>query len=318
MLKCRVLKNIVKKFLKTDLAKLINLYRVQHGDLIHFDYFKFWQKKGFHITPNHYYSPIPDTSVLKPKDFAKKTMVGIDFNDKYQIGLLNKLSKFKSEFMLFKKINNNIDNQKDPSFYFGNLAFDGIDALSYYGLIRLLKPKKIIEIGSGWSTKIAARASLENKTTQLYSVEPYPQPVLKKGFPGFKKLIEKKVEDVNLDFFQSLESGDILFIDSSHVVRIGGDVNYIFFEILPRLKKGVYVHFHDIFFPYEYPEEWLVKEYRFWSEQYLLHAFMLFNDTFEVVFSKGYLGDKYPKLLQRTFIGFSPRGGGSFWVRKIK
>ncbi|NMC98451.1 MAG: hypothetical protein GYA62_01830, partial [Bacteroidales bacterium] len=133
--------------------------------LINFDY---WQKNGLHITPNHFYSPIPDTSKFKNKDFSEKSLVGININIEKQLYMLKLLSKFKTEFNKFKLIKEGVDSQTDSNYYFNNLAFDNVDALSYYGLIRLLKPKKIIEIGSGWSTKIAAQACLENKNTKLF------------------------------------------------------------------------------------------------------------------------------------------------------
>jgi hypothetical protein len=311
-------KNLSRDLLKTLTTKLIGLYKIQKGDFGYYDNFDYWQKNGFHIIPNHYYQPIPDTSTLKAEDFGKKDLVGIRMDDKEQLEILDKIKDFKSEFTQFKKFSGSVNTQKDPNFYFDNLAFDTTDALLYYGMVRLIKPRKIIEIGSGWSTKIAAAACLKNGETKLDSIEPYPQPILKNGFPGFSKLIEKKVEDVSLRFFESLRGGDILFIDSSHVSRIGGDVNHIFFEILPRLRKGVYVHIHDIFLPYDYPKDWVMKQRRFWSEQYILHAFLLFNDTFEIVYAKGYMNEKYPSKVKKVFPAFPPFGGGSMWIRKVK
>lgn len=299
-------------------AALINLYKFQTGDLGYYKNFEYWQKRGFHIIPNHYYHPIPDTRELKNKDFGEKSMVGIDLNTSTQLKFLNDFAQFQNEFENFSYLPKFINTQVDTNFYFNNLAFDGIDALSYYSFIRLLKPKNVIEVGSGWSTKIAASAALKNVNTKLVSIEPYPQPFLKKGIPGLHKLINKKVENVPLSFFESLGSGDILFIDSSHVVKIGGDVTYIFFEILPRLKKGVYVHIHDIFLPFDYPRDWIIKQRRFWTEQYLLHAFLLFNKTFKIVFSRGYLNAKYPAKVKKTFNQFTPEGGGSFWMKKVR
>jgi len=307
-----------KLFLRPLLARLINIYRVRKGDFRNYEYSDYWQDRGFHIISNHYYNPIPDTSILTARDFGKKSMVGIRINDTDQLRTLKKLSKYRKEFSNFKILPKGINTQKDPSFYFGNMAFDGIDALTYYGMIRMLKPRRVLEVGSGWSTKIAANACFKNGGTELISVEPYPQPILRAGFPGFSKLIDRKVEDVSLELFEGLGAGDILFIDSSHTVRIGGDVNYLFFEVLPRLKKGVYVHIHDIFLPYDYPKDWVLKERRFWSEQYLLHAFLLFNDSFEIVLASGYVNDKYPNKVNKAFAGITPFGGGSFWIRKIR
>lgn len=300
------------------LAGLVNIYKVHDGDLSHYRNYDYWQKSGFHIIPNHYYQPIPDTSTLIPGDFGKKELLGVDMNDKIQLKYLDKLGRFSDEFKQFKMLDRFVDTQIDYNFYLQNFAFEGVDALSYYAFIRLLKPKKIVEIGSGWSTKIAAKACLENNVGDLFSIEPYPQQILKKGFPGFSKLVAKRVEDVRIKFFEKLGKGDILFIDSSHTVKIGGDVNYIFFEILPKLKKGVYIHIHDIFLPYDYPKDWVMKERRFWGEQYLLHAFLMYNKAFEVVFARGYLNSKYPGRMAKVFKGIEPAGGGSFWMRKTK
>ena len=114
-------------------------------------------------------------------------------------------------------------------------------------------------------------------------------------------LIEKKVEDIDLEFFSQLESGDVLFIDSSHTVKIGGDVNYLFLEVLPRLKPGVIVHVHDIFLPFEYRRDWVMEEFRFWTEQYLLQAFLTFNSEFEVLMANSYLAHGYLEDLKAAF-----------------
>ena len=141
---------------------------------------------------------------------------------------------------------------------------------------------------------------------------------MKKGFPGLYKLVTKKVEDAPVKLFADLEEGDILFIDSSHTVKFGGDVNYLFFKILPIIKKGVLVHIHDIFFPYDYPEEWVVKEHRYWCEQYLLKVFLMFNSSFEVLYSNNYMFTKYLNEVKRVFPKSPNFSGGSFWMRRIK
>ena len=131
-----------------------------------------------------------------------------------------------------------------------------------------------------------------------------------------RSLIENKVEDLDLEFFSQLHSGDILFIDSSHTVKIGGDVNYLFLEVLPRLKPGVIVHVHDIFFPFDYRRDWVMDELRFWTEQYLLQAFLTFNCEFEVLMANAYLGHRYLEDLKAAFPNSSWWGGGSFWMRR--
>ena len=116
-------------------------------------------------------------------------------------------------------------------------------------MVRHFQPRLIIEVGSGFSSLIVGEAIAKNNNSALICIEPFPQEFLREGFPGLHSLIEKQVEDIELEFFSQLGSGDILFIDSSHTVKIGGDVNYLFLEVLPRLKPGVIVHVHDIFFP---------------------------------------------------------------------
>jgi hypothetical protein len=301
------------------LIKLVNRIKVRDGDFIRFGDINAWQRNGFSIIPNHYYSPIPNLSTLKPNVFQKESkLTGIDLKIDSQVRLIKKLSKFSKELKDLTYVTPEIDNQKDPKFYFGNMAFDNFDACIYYCLIRLLKSKTVLEVGSGWSTKIAAKAASTNKNTDLISIEPYPQPILKNGFEGLSKLIIKDVQSVPMDIFLKLNQNDILFIDSSHTVKIAGDVNYLFLEVLPRLKKGVYVHIHDIFLPWEYPQEWVKNEFRFWGEQYLLHAFLLFNSSFEVVFSNNFFFKKNPDLVKRSFPVLKKFSSGSFWIRKIK
>jgi hypothetical protein len=190
-------------------------------------------------------------------------------------------------------------------------------------MIRHFKPKKIFEIGSGNSTYLAAQAVLKNKEEngkgcELIAFEPYPNDVLRAGFPGLSKLIPTKIQNIALSKFSELKENDILFIDSSHVLKIGGDVQYEYLEILPRLNKGVIVHIHDIFLPAEYPKEWVLKKYRFWTEQYLLQAFLASNSAFEVLWGGSYMHLKHPDKLEAAFASYKRevRWPGSFWMRR--
>jgi hypothetical protein len=183
-------------------------------------------------------------------------------------------------------------------------------------MIRHFEPRLIIEVGSGFSSLVAAEAIAKNKNSALICIEPFPLDFLRQGFRGLHSLIEKKVEDIGLEFFSQLESGDILFIDSSHTVKIGGDVNYLFLEVLPRLKPGVIVHVHDIFLPFDYRRDWVVDELRFWTEQYLLQSFLSFNSEFEVLIANAYLAHRCMGELKFTFTNSPWWGGGSFWIRR--
>ena len=171
-------------------------------------------------------------------------------------------------------------------------------------------------MGSGFSSLVAAEAISKNTDSALICIEPFPADFLRQGFPGLQSLIEKKVEDIDLEFFSQLDSGDILFIDSSHTVKIGGDVNFLFLEVLPRLRPGVIVHVHDICLPFDYRRDWVMGEFRFWTEQYLLQAFLSFNSDYEVLLANHYLAHYYLEDLKRTFPNSPWWHGGSFWMQR--
>jgi hypothetical protein len=276
--------------------------------------FRVWEQHGFHVTPVHFYQPIPDTQTL-PETLWKRPskLVGIDMNHSVQLDLLRKrFPKFREEYEQFPT-----KPTGEPSrFYLSNGLFDGTDALVAYCMVRHFQPDLIIEVGSGFSSLVSGEAAAKNNSSALICIEPFPQEFLKQGFPGLHSLIEKRVEDIDLNFFSQLGSGDILFIDSSHTVKIGGDVNYLFLELLPRLKPGVIVHVHDIFFPFEYRRDWVMDEFRFWTEQYLLQAFLSFNSEFEVLVANSYLSHYYKEDLKAAFPSLESWGGGSFWMRR--
>ncbi len=303
--------NIGETSLSRFLAKV--LPRCLHGKKFP-EIFRLWERHGFHVTPVHFYQPIPDTRSLPDTLWDQPSkLVGIDMNDATQLDLLrNQFPKFRHEYDRFPA-----QPTGEPGrFYFNNGLFDGTDALVAYCMIRHFQPRLIIEVGSGFSSLVAAEAIAKNKNSALICIEPFPLDFLRQGFPGLHSLIEKKVEDIGLEFFTQLESGDILFIDSSHTVKIGGDVNYLFLEVLPRLKPGVIVHVHDIFLPFDYRKDWVIDELRFWTEQYLLQSFLSFNSEFEVLMANAYLADRCMGELKATFTNSPWWGGGSFWIRR--
>jgi predicted O-methyltransferase YrrM len=157
-------------------------------------------------------------------------------------------------------------------------------------MVRHFQPQLIIEVGSGFSTLVLSQAAAKNKNSALICVDPFPPEFLRKDIPALRSFVEAKVQDMDVEFFAQLAPGDILFIDTSHTVKIGGDVNYLFLEVLPRIKPGVLVHVHDIFLPFEYRRDWVMDEFRFWTEQYLLQAFLSFNSEFEVLMANYYAG----------------------------
>ncbi|MEA3254644.1 MAG: class I SAM-dependent methyltransferase [Candidatus Altiarchaeota archaeon] len=283
--------------------------------------FPIWQRIGFHITRNHFYEPVPDTRTLKDDLWQKQSeLIGIDMNEEGQINLLSKFSsKFKEEYESFPRNKTSVPYQ----YYVNNGAFESVDGEILHCMIRCFKPRKIFEIGSGNSTYLSAQAVLKNREDdghecELISIEPYPNDVLKAGFPGLSKLMTNKIQDIPLSKFNELKENDILFIDSSHVLKTGGDIQYEYLEILPRLNKGVIIHVHDIFLPAEYHKKWVLQDYRFYTEQYLLHAFLTFNSVFEVLLGGSYMHLKHPEKLEATFSSYKreERWPGSFWMRK--
>jgi hypothetical protein len=307
----------LSQFIATVMPRCLHGGRFQEN-------FPIWEQHGFHVTPVHFYQPIPDTRTLPDALWnTRSELVGIDMNDSLQLDLLRKhFPKFRDEYeqLPIKP------TAEGDGFHLNNTLFGGVDALVAYCMVRQFQPRLIIEIGSGLSSLLLAQAAARNGSSNLICVEPFPREFLRKGFPGLQSLIEKKVQDINLEFFSQLESGDVLFIDSSHTVKIGGDVNYLLLEVLPRLKPGVIAHIHDIFFPFEYRRDWVMDEFRFWSEQYLLQAFLSFNSEFEVLMGNRYLAHRYPEELEAAFPileslkAIRPSSvkwyGGSFWIRR--
>ncbi len=284
------------------------------------------QRLGFNITLSYFYSPIPNLAALKANRqvWQEETqLVGLDKNVPGQLHMLQDVfPKFAGEY--------NFPLHQTPTpyeYYVDNEQFGFVSAAALHAMIRHLTPRTMIEVGSGFSTFVAARAGLMNaadgKPVTLFSIDPNPNRVLRNGFPGLSEQIPKKVQDVDLDFFAQLGDGDILFIDSSHVLRIGGDVTFLYLEVLPRLKKGVVVHVHDIFFPRQYPRDWVLEKQHFWTEQYLLQAFLAFNDRFEVLWCGSYVSEKFPQELRQAFP--PPAGLGvvdkyfssSLWMRRV-
>jgi len=272
--------------------------------------FSLWERRGFHVTPVHFYQPIPETQSLPETLWNRPSeLVGIDMNGTMQLDLLrNHFSKFRDEY-------NKLPVEPPPG---EKRPFHGVDALVAYCMVRHFQPRLIIEVGSGFSSLVLGQAAAKNKNSALICIDPFPGELLRErdNIPALQSLIETKVQDVDLEFFSQLGSGDILFIDSSHTVKIGGDVNYLFLEVLPRLNPGVIVHVHDIFFPFEYRRDWVLDEFRFWTEQYLLQAFLTFNSEFEVLLASYYLSRYHEEHLRAAFPNLPRWVGGSFWMRR--
>ncbi len=284
--------------------------------------FRLLQKFGVHVTPNHFYEPIPDTSNI-PEEFWDRPsrLIGVDLNEAGQLSLLEQFrTKYKAEFDHFLDSGAGLP----AGFSLSNRSFGPVDAEILYCMIRHFRPNVVFEIGSGNSTFLSASALLKNRSEggsegKLVAVEPYPSAAIKEGGAGLTQLVEAPVQSVALSEFENLKENDILFIDSSHVLKEASDVQFEYLEVLPRLRKGVIVHVHDIFLPYHYPRSWVVDELRFWNEQYVLQAFLAFNRSFEVLWAGSYTNHTRPEILERTFASYrrNETAPGSFWFRRV-
>ena len=266
---------------------------------------------------DHYYEPQFDHRNPQKEYSEDRQLPGINWNTANQLNYLKELT-YSSEL---KDIPNcKTESRKD--FHFNNGAYESGDAEFWYQILRKEKPKKIIEIGSGYSTLMALKAIEMNKNEdpdyqcELTCIEPYE-------FVWLEELevnvIRSKVEELDLDFFSSLGSGDILFIDSTHMIRPDGDVLFEYLQILPTLKKGVIVHIHDIFSPKNYPKTWLNDHVLFWNEQYLFEAFISENSHWEIVGALNYLHHNYFHELKTVTPYLSKkREPGSIYLRRIK
>lgn len=271
------------------------------------------------VPPGHFYSPIPDLDYVQrheDKIFGPNSeqALGVDLRKEAQFSLLQTFKTYYDELPF-------ADEKKDGlRYYYNNPAYSYSDAIFLYCMIRHSKPRRIIEVGSGFSSCAILDANELHFGNSIHTtfVEPYPDlllGLLKDGDRERINLISKNLQEVDLGIFESLESGDVLFIDSSHVVKVFSDVNYLFSEILPRLANGVYIHFHDIFYPFEYPKRW-VDENRAWNELYFLKAFLQYNSAFQVVIHNRYLEFVYQDYFKQHMPLCMKNMGASIWLMK--
>lgn len=275
--------------------------------------------------PVHFYSPVPDLADLEARAVWDRCseLVGIDLQPDAQVVLLKELGRrFGLECDWPARATG------DPrQFFTENGNFSHGCAASTHCILRHFRPRRVVEIGSGNSSLVIARAlrmnGAENPEVEAdYTiVDPYPRKHIRQGLPEVTHLIDERVELLDPSFFEELAANDVLFVDSGHTVRMGGDVNYLILDVLPRLAPGVIVHFHDIPLPSEYPKIYATNpRFRvFWTEAYLLQAFLCHNTRFEIVLAMAYLtANRYEDLLA-AFPLYDPAEhratSGSFWIR---
>ncbi len=278
------------------------------------DYFKFFP-------PGHFYSPIPDfKEVLANRDRIWGKMPdkidGIDLNLEEQIELIKEFGRYYEQLPFAN------NHREGLRYYYQNPAYVNGDAVILYSLIRHCKPKRIIEAGCGFSSCVILDTNelFFNFQIQCTFIDPYPdllEKLMKKEDHSRVKIVPRMLQDVEPELFSQLEENDLLVIDSTHVSKIDSDVNFIFNTILPNLKKGVWVHFHDIAYPFEYPIGW-IEEGRAWNEQYMLRAFLQFNSDFKIKLFNTYLGLFQADLLKKNLPAMFDNMGGSIWIQRVK
>ena len=309
----------LKNFIRRRIAH--GLSRLPKGLFTDTNFFSIYERRGIHITPTHYYCPVPILHELEESVWSTKSaMVGIDMNLDTQRELIGNLSRnYFSEYYAL-----NADPLPAPGRYSRSAGFGGADGAMLYSMIRSRKPRRIIEVGSGQSTllaTIAARKNLEDGASACHitAIDPYPPEYLRDALVGSGEILQQRVETVPLDAFAMLNEDDILFIDSSHTVKVGGDVVFEINEVLPRLRRGVVVHFHDIAFPLNYSRELVVERQCFWAEQYLLQAFLAFNPKFRILWCFSYVQTECPDILRDNFLGFreGENSMGSLWMETV-
>lgn len=271
------------------------------------------------VPPGHFYSPVPSVDDIAEHGARMalplpETLRGIDLRLEQQLVLLSELTPFYEEAPFPAR------QVPEMRFCYENGFFGYGDALAFHCMLRRLEPKQVVEVGSGWSSCLLLDTCEQflDWRPRVTLIEPYPdqlRQLLRPDDFSRLRLISDRVQTVPLSEFEALGPGDILFIDSTHVSRVGSDVNFEIFEVLPSLRSDVYVHIHDVSYPFDYSVEW-VREGRAWNEAYLLRAFLEFNEDFEVILFNDLLRLRHADRLAAALPLWLRDPGTSFWMRR--
>lgn len=268
--------------------------------------------------PGHFYSPLPsreETAEAFARGGFGPPFPGIELNEAGQLERLERFAGWYAE--------QPFPESPAPGrrFHLANPSYGHFDAIMLYAMLREARPRRIIEVGSGFSS--AAMLDLNDRvlggSVEFTFIDPDMRrlrPLLREGDAGRVTLIERRVQEVPLEAFAALGAGDVLFIDSSHVSKIGSDVNRLYFDVLPALAPGVLIHIHDVAGNLEYPREWL-DEGRAWNEQYLLRAFLMHNAAYRVELFTGWLFNTRHAWFRERMPLCARGGGGQLWLRKL-
>lgn len=271
------------------------------------------------VPGGHFYSPIPSADDVDAASRAQRaigSLPGIDLNEPAQLALLNELSPFYSTLPFTDA------GAPGLRYRFENESYSYADGILLYSMLRYLRPRRLIEIGSGYTSALSLDTNerfLDNGMECTF-IEPYPTLLLSLLTDADRercRLIPSKLQDVDLALFDTLEPGDVLFVDSSHVSKVNSDVNRLFFEILPRLAPGTFVHVHDVFPGFEYPLEWL-RAGRAWNEQYLLRAFLQYNAQFRIRLFGSYMVERHAEWFRAHMPLCLKNPGGAFWMERAR
>lgn len=270
------------------------------------------------VPPGHFYSPLVSIDEIRRDEhrvFQRATApAGIEMDEAGQLELLGEFER------LYPSIDFPATRQASHRYWYENPAYSYSDAIMLHCMLRHFRPKRLIEVGSGYSSCaiLDTRERHLPGLSELSFIEPYPQLLQSLIRPSDRAEIEivpSRLQDVPLERFRRLEAGDFLFVDSTHVSKTGSDVNYLLFEVLPALRPGVHVHLHDVFWPFEYPKDWVMGG-RSWNEIYVLRAFLQYNASFSIVLMNTFLQKLHAaRIAERMPLCFS-NAGGSIWIRR--
>jgi predicted O-methyltransferase YrrM len=271
------------------------------------------------VPAGHFYSPIVAIDEARRDEgriFCSPAPVvpGLDLNEADQIKLLEHFEE------MYPSIDFPRVSKATHRYFFENDAYSYSDAIMLHCMMRHFKPEKIIEVGSGYSSCAMLDTNerhFDHKIDMTF-IEPYPdllRSLLRPSDLETVCIMQTRLQDVPLDNFKALQSGDFLFIDSTHVSKTGSDVNYLFFEILPALNSGVHIHIHDVFYPFEYPKDWVMAG-RSWNEIYILRAFLQFNESFKITIMNTYLEHFHEDRFKSRMPLCLKNRGGSIWLKK--
>ena len=272
------------------------------------------------VPPGHYYSPIVSPAELRRRGFPNRRpddgLPGLDIDYAAMERLFAALMDASAGTGF------PVARQPDRRYFSDNEMYGAGDAIILAAVLRHLRPRRWIEVGSGFSSAalLDTLDRTEGLRTELTFIEPNPErleALLRGADTARVTVLRTAIQDVPLAVFDQLAAGDVLFLDTTHVAKTGSDVNHEFFQVLPRLASGVIVHLHDVFAGFEYPAEWVMGENRSWNEQYLLRAFLMYNSKFEVLYANDAFARARTELVRARCPALLANPGGGFWMRKL-